>query len=62
MGRPVKIRHSYVGERARLTRLEEAILRDLRLPGGKKDEIVVRLRELCGLLVQADDLVGKAKK
>ena len=45
-----------------MTRLEEAVTRDARLPGGKRDEIVTRLRELCGLLVQADDVLGKARK
>jgi hypothetical protein len=62
MGRPVKVRATYVGERARLTRLEEAVFADPRLPGARKDELVGRLRELVRLLVGADEHVAKGAK
>jgi len=54
MARPVRVRASYVAERARLTRLEEAILRDRRLGDKDRDVALDLVRALTSHLSQID--------
>ena len=54
MARPVRAREYYVAERAALTRLEEAVLRDTRIDAAPRAELLATLRQLQSQLSDVD--------
>ena len=54
MGRPVRMRLTYTGDRSRLSRLEEAVEKDPRLQPEKKAEILDLIRKLLTAFMETD--------
>lgn len=54
MARPVRMRKTYTGDRTKLARLEEAVLKDPRLSDEKKTQVLDQIRQLVGLLMGLD--------
>lgn len=62
MARPVRVRKSYTGDRSRLSRLEEAVEKDSRLPDEKKAEALGLIRQLVVLLMEIDGDLTQASQ
>ena len=62
MGRPVRIRDTFTGDRSRLTRLEEAVERDPRLSSEERAELVGLIRQLLAKLIGLDAKLGNVSK
>ena len=54
MGRPVRLRQSYTGDRSWLLKLEVAVERDPRLDDGQRSLVTTKIRELVELLAELD--------
>jgi hypothetical protein len=50
----VRIRLTYTADRSRLSRLEEAVEKDPRMPPERKSEVMDHLRKLTALLLEQD--------
>lgn len=54
MARPVRIRLTYTGDRSRLSRLEEAVEKDTRIPVEKREKVLEHIRALASLFIDLD--------